>query len=143
MTDAWRLTFAYHGDDFTLKSVSRVTKRIPRSQYIDGNHSACDVELRGEGNEVLYRRTIAHLIPDTVEYPTGDPARPFGRVAAPLAGEVAVLVPAARDGRYVALVGTRRRVIPTGEPNALWTAQANRPPDLIVVELPRVEEKGK
>ena len=52
MTDAWRLTFAYHGDDFTLKSVRRLTKRIPRSQPIDGNHSACDVELRGSTSTV-------------------------------------------------------------------------------------------
>jgi hypothetical protein len=138
VTDAWRLTFAYDGDDFTLKSIRRLTKRVPPSQPVDAKSRGMCVELRDGQRRVLYRRSIAQLLPATVEFPTGDPKRPLGRVSAPAAGEVALLVPADLKGRHVAVVGPG-----PGQPGKAGRARTQDEPagarDLISVELPLSE----
>ena len=132
--DAWRLTFAYDGDDFTLKSIRRLTKRVPPSQPVNSKSRGLCVELRDERKQVLYRRSIAQLMPATVEFPTGDPKAPLRRVAAPRTGEVAILVPAKPAGRHVALVGPlpgRQR-----DTEAAIAKETSGPRDLISVDLP-------
>jgi hypothetical protein len=137
MTHAWRLTFSYDGDEFTLKSTRRLAKRVPPTQVARANHVGRFVELRDPHRKVLYRRSIAELIPDTVEYPTGDPARPLGRVPAPRRGEVVLLVPALPEGRSVAIVVAGR----SGPAGKQAATQASTPRDLIAVELPREGEE--
>jgi hypothetical protein len=140
MAQAWRLTFAYEGDEFTLVSLRKLVKRVPPGQQIEPDRSGRFVELRGANNEVLYRRSVDHIIPDTVEYPTGDPAQPLGRVAAPRHGEVAILVPAEPEGRSVAVVAVGRPP-GMGERKTQKSAVADGPRDLIAVELPLVGEE--
>lgn len=131
---AWRLVFAYEGDDITLQSAQRLRKRVPPGQELALAPTGRLVELRGPDREVLYRRAVDHLLPDTVEYPTGDPAQPFGRVARPHRGEAIVLVPDEPGARSVAIVAAEP---PTGSRKSARSAQANRPRDLIAVDLPR------
>jgi hypothetical protein len=139
MSQAWRLTFAYDGDKFTLKSTRKLVKRVPPSQAHDTGHAGRFVELRGPNRQILYRRAITELIPDTVEYPTGDPAQPLGRVAAPRRGEVAILVPAPPEGHSVAIVvGRPGRA---GKRTKQSGAETSGPRDLIAVDLPREGDK--
>lgn len=138
MTDAWRLTFAYDGDDFTLKSIRRLTKRVPPGQPVAAQSRGMCVELRDGQSRVLYRRSIAQLLPATMEYPTGDPKRPLARVNAPGAGEVALLVPADPRGRHVAVAGPRLGRLGAAD-TAKFADEASGPRDLISVELPLSE----
>ena len=139
MTDAWRLTFSYEDDDFTLKSMRKLTKRVPPSHPIDAPYPAWCVELRDGKQQVLYRRRIAQLVPNTVEYPTGDPSQPLGHVAAPRAGEFAILVPAHPHGRHVVVVGTPRNTRMGGDSEAFRAEQPGGPRDLTSVELPQAD----
>jgi hypothetical protein len=110
MPRALRLTFEFDSQEMTLKSVRRLEMRVPPGQ------SARDmarplaghfVEVRAETGAALYRRSISGLIPDMVEYRTGDPARPFGRAVAIRKRSMSVLVPALEKGRSVAIVQSR------------------------------------
>ncbi len=110
MTQALRLTFEYDSQEMKLKSVRRLEMRVPAGQ------SARDmarplaghfVEVRAETGAALYRRSISGLMPDMVEYPTGNPARPFGRAVAIRKRSISVLVPALEQGRSVAIVKSR------------------------------------
>ena len=161
-THAWRLTFAYDGDDFTLKSARKLVKRVPPGQSLDAmvaQRSGRFVELRGSKQEILYRRAVTNLIPDTVEYPTGNPERPLGRVTAPIRGQVSVLVPSLPDASMVAIVETGKRrpsvdksSSATGEksrvgarsdharPDSEAVSDASRSRDLIAIEMPREGE---
>lgn len=133
---AWRLVFAYDGEEFTLSSTQRLRKRVPPGQEPGPRRRGRFVELRGADKNVLYQRAVDHLIPDTVEYPTGDPAQPLGRVAAPRPGEVVILVPAEPEARSVAIVAVDR---PTsaGKRKTAKSDEAGQPRDLIAVDLPR------
>ncbi len=136
MTDAWRLTFSYEGNRFSLKSIRRLTKRVPPARSSDRGVKGRFVELRGKGKEVLYRRSITNLIPETLEYPTGDPAQPFGRVPAPKSGEVSILVPARPEGLVVSIVEAGAPQPQKGRRKAQSAAAAEAARDLIVVDLP-------
>lgn len=140
MTHAWRLTFAYDGDTFTLKSTRRLVKRVPPSQPLASDHVGRFMELRDPKRKILYRRSITELIPDTVEFPTGDPDQPLGRVPARRRGEVALLVPALPEGRSVAIVAVGRKG-PAGKHAAQGSAEGGAALDLIAVELPREGEE--
>jgi hypothetical protein len=139
MAHAWRLTFAYDGDEFTLKSARRLVKRVPPSQAIQTKNVGRFIELRDPNRKAIYRRSITELIPDTVEYPTGDPARPLGRVQAPRRGEVSLLVPALPEGRSVAIV-VAGRLSSAGERATQASIEVTSPRDLIAVDLPREGE---
>ena len=107
MDHAYRVTLEYDGEKFALKSMLRVAMRVPRGQSpgdIARNLTGRFVELRGDADELLYRRAVGELIPPTIEYPTGDPDRPFGRAKPPRGATVAVLVPVREGGRKVAIV---------------------------------------
>lgn len=140
MGHSWRLTFAYDGDDFTLKSARKLAKRVPPGQPHNGDRGGRYVELRGPDRQILYRRAITELIPDTVEYPTGDPNRPLGRAPAPRRGEVAILVPDLPGGGSVAIVAVGRSGR-AAEGATQGGAEARAPVDLIVVDLPREGEE--
>lgn len=133
MTHAWRLTFAYDGDQFTLKSTRKLAKRVAHGEPARTDRAGRFIELRGVNGQVLYRRSIAALIPDSVEFPTGDPARPFDHAPAPGRGEVAILVPALPEGRSVAIVA-----IPSGPAakGKQGSAESRVPRDLVTVDLP-------
>jgi hypothetical protein len=104
MDEAYRLTFELDGDRLALKAVRRVTMRVPRGESSDrAERVGRFVELRGGTGEPLYRRQVTDLASGTVEYPTGDPRRPFARTEAP-GRLVTVLVPAHEAARSVALV---------------------------------------
>jgi hypothetical protein len=133
---AWRLIFDYEGDEFSFRSAQRLAKRVPRGQHPDPQRNGRFVELRGPDREVLYRRAVDQLIPDTVEYPTGDPAQPLGRVAGPRHGEVIILVPDEPAARSVAIVAVSPRTT-GGKRKTPRTDQAGSPRDLIAVDLPR------
>lgn len=133
MTHAWRLTFAYDGDKFTLKSTNKLAKRVPPSQERSPRNVGHFIELRSANRHVLYCRCITELIPDTVEFPTGDPARPLARAAVHRRGEVALLVPALAEGRSVAIVAAGRKPAAAA---ATGTAGSVTPQDLISVDLP-------
>ena len=137
---AWRLTFAYDGDKFTLKSTRRLAKRVPPGQPLDTNRAGRFIELRSPERQILYRRAITELLADTIEYPTGNPDQPLGRAPAPRRGEIALLVPDLPDSDSVAIVdavragGTGRRTRQRGAEDSESTIA---PRDLIAVELPR------
>jgi len=137
---AWRLIFAYEGGEFTLRSTQKLVKRVAPAEPPGPHAIGRFVELRGPDKEVLYRRAVGQLIPDTVEYPTGDPAQPLGRVAAPRRGEVVILVPADPEARSVAIVDVGRPS-GAGKRKTQKSDEAGRPRDLIAVDLPR--ERGK
>lgn len=130
---AWRLTFAYDGETFTLTSTRRLTKRIPPGQGATTGHAGRFLELRDANRKVLYRRSIGELISETVEYRTGDPAHPLRRARAPKHGEVSVLVPELPDGAAVAIVAATAAP-PTGA--AQPDVQAAQQRDLVCVDLP-------
>lgn len=141
MDHAWRLTFAFDGDKFSLKSSQRILKRIQRGQSRDdmaASKAGRFVEVRGANREVLYRRAVTELLSPTVEYPTGDPARPLGRAAAPRRGSVSILVPAHADGRSVAIVDTGREKHEGSTKPRTDTPSTSvaAPRDLIVIDLP-------
>lgn len=141
MEHAWRLFFAYEGEEFTLSSVRKLAKRVPPGQSTRSQRNGYFIELRGPHDEVLYRRSVNELFPDTLEYPTGDPVRPLGRVAAPRHGTVAILVPAEPDARSVAiiLVGHSSSA---DKRNTQQSVEAGGPRELIAVELPREGEQS-
>ncbi len=133
MDEAYRLTFEFDGERFALISVRRLTMRVPPSQRTEaGDEVGRFVELRGEKGEVLYRRQITDLIERTLEYPTGDPERPFGRVEA--RGRktiVSVLVPVRKGARSVVLV---EAIGPRPDERGLRKAEGAR--ELVSVDLP-------
>jgi hypothetical protein len=135
MDEAYRLTFEHDGERIALKSKHRLVKRVPRGQTPDQmarrDTLGSFVELRDAENRPLYRRRVADLFPSSLEYPTGDPARPLARTrSAPAHGIVSVLVPVRPGSRSVALVQSTGR--PSGK-EAVSVAQGYR--DLIVIDL--------
>ncbi len=144
MHEAWRLNLTYDGEEWRLRSLRRLDKRLPSGQAREAaDRFGRTVELRGKGKEVLFRRAIDHLLPETVEYPTGDPARPLGRVPVTGRREVSVLVPHLPSALSVAVVERSR-----GAKTARSRARTGEPErrDVLVVDLPRVQrgaEDGK
>lgn len=132
---AWRLTFAFEGETFKLTSTRRLAKRIPPGQGATTGHAGRYFELRDADRKVLYRRSLAELLSDTIEYRTGDPAHPLRRAPAPRHGEVSVLVPDLRDGASVAIVAVTGGALAG---SAQGGAQADAR-DLVSVDLPRGE----
>ena len=141
MTHAWRLTFGYDGDDYALISARRLVKRIPPGQAARPDDMGRYIELRDPHRKVLYRRHISELTPETLEYPTGDPARPLGRVTARRGREVALLVPALPEGRTVAIVAASGRRKTDSRSAAQGESGAGSVRELIAVDLPREGEE--
>ncbi len=136
MQHAWRLTFAYDGDDFILKSTRRLAKRVPPGQTPQAGRAGRFIEVRGPGRQVLYSRAITQLVPDTVEYRTGDPTRPLARVASRGRQEVSILVPDLPEGRSVAIVATGR----SGGRTEQTGSATGAPRDLFTADLPHEGE---
>ena len=135
MDEAYRLTFEIEGDAFTLKSVRRLAMRVPPGQDAAAMRAELGgrfVELRGAGGVPLYRHHVGDLASTMTEYPTGDPARPFGWTKLPRR-LFSVLVPVIDGGRSVAIVEVGGR--PAGKRAAKGAASSSRA--LATVELPR------
>jgi hypothetical protein len=131
MSEALRVTFEYDEDRIEVRSIRRIAMRVPpgsRPRRTGGAGQA--VELRSAEGEVLYRRA-GEVIPRTIEYPTGDADRPFGRVPAPRRGVASVLVPVDERARSVAIVETRR-LHAEGDEERRAEAAAS---DLVTVDL--------
>lgn len=94
---ALRLIFTYKGAKAKLESQQSVEMIVPPSlaTYEDAPQSGFWFELRDAEDRVLYRRAMHDPIPAEMEAPSGDPARPFTRVAVKdPQGTFAILVPA-------------------------------------------------
>jgi hypothetical protein len=133
MDEAFRITLEYDGEKLSLKSIRRVAMRVPRGQTqadIARNPAGRFLELRGADDELLYRRAVGQLIPPTIEYPTGDPAQPFGRAKPPRGASFSVLVPVRKGARRVSIVES-------GGATAKASARGTR--DLFTADLPGTE----
>lgn len=140
MDEAYRLTFDFNGKELMLKSVRRLTMRVPPGQSRQAMGQGLTgrfVELRDEAGQPLYRRQVSGLVSQTVEYPTGDPARPFGRKVLRRHQTVAILVPALPHGRTVAVVEAVGR--PADQARG---AEAAEQRELVIVDLASQQESG-
>ena len=140
MSDAYRLVFDVEDDHITLTHVRRIAMRVPRGQTaaeMSQPTSGRFVEVIGDQDRTLYRRPLEVQLDPRVEYPTGDPARPFGRAAAPRRREVVVLVPADPQARRALIVEVRARRQRDG---AAASAVAVERRELVSVTLPDAGE---
>lgn len=141
MDEAFRVTFEVGRDGMTLRSLRRLAMRAPAGEpKREGQADSPGrfVELRDGRGAALYRRHIDHIIPDTMEFPTGDPHRPLGR-GRPMQRPciLPILVPAAKEARSVAVVEvSARRPRAAG---AKKESAAIAPRDIVSVDLPRDE----
>lgn len=120
MTSSWRLTLARQGDSFAVQSVERIPGRTAGGEWLDPErHRAAArgapafgrfVELRDAGGRMIYRRAITQTLPDTLEYPTGNADRPFGRIPMPEGRLLFLRVPA--DDRAASLAVTETALPP-------------------------------
>jgi hypothetical protein len=141
MDEAYRVTFEVGRDGMTLRSLRRLAMRAPAGEPTREGQADTPgrfVELRDARGTALYRRHIDHIIPDTMEFPTGDPQRPLGR-GRPMQRPciLPVLVPAAKDARSVAVVEVAVR-----RPRAADAKKGRAaigPRDLVSIDLPRDE----
>ena len=138
MDEAFRVTFEVGRDGMTLRSLRRLAMRAPAGEpQRDGPADTPGrfVELRDAHGTALYRRHIDHIIPDTMEFPTGDPQRPLNRGRPmPRPCILPVLVPVAKDARSVAVVEVFAR-----RPRAADATNehpAMRPRDIVSIDLP-------
>jgi hypothetical protein len=138
MDEAFRVTFEVGRDGMTLRSLRRLAMRAPAGEpQGDGpvDTPGRFVELRDADGAALYRRHIDHIIPDTMEFPSGDPQRPLSRgrpTQRPCI--LPVLVPVATGARSVAVVEVLAR-----RPSAAGAKNENpamRPRDIVSIDLP-------
>ncbi len=139
MDEAFRVTFEVGRDGMTLRSLRRLAMRAPAGDPEREGQAETPgrfVELRDARGTALYRRHIDHIIPDTMEFPTGDPQRPLSH-GRPMQRPciLPVLVPVSKDARSVAVVEVAmRRPRATG---AKKESAAIRPRDIVSIDLPR------
>jgi hypothetical protein len=141
MEQSYRLIFAYEGDKLVVRSVQRIAMRAIASEPIEERtpRTGRFVELRTMGGKPVYRRHISGFVPKTVEYPTGDPVRPFGRTTPPGSAVFSVVVPAHAEARTAALMDVEGESGPSRKAEA---TAAPAPRDLLVVDLPAREEEA-
>lgn len=134
MDKAYRLTFEEEKGRLSLKSVKRLEMRAPpghgREQLAE-KLTGRFVLLRDKKGATLYRRSINGLLPSTVEYPTGDPAQPFGRVEPRRPRIVSIVVPEIPGAQVAALV----EMPPGGRRGKAKAKAADAPVELITVNL--------
>lgn len=138
MDEAFRVTFEVGRDGMTLRSLRRLAMRAPAGE--PQREGPADtpgrfVELRDAHGTTFYRRHIDHIIPDTMEFPTGDPQRPLGR-SRPTQRPciLPVLVPAAKDARSVAVVEVFARRPRAADAKSEHPALSPR--DIVSIDLP-------
>jgi hypothetical protein len=103
---ALRLIFSYKGTKAKLESQHAVEMIVPPSHPMDEDapQSGFWFEVRDAQERVLYRRSLHDPMQSALEAPSGDPTRPFTRVAArDPEGTFVVLVPAL-DAAHVVTV---------------------------------------
>lgn len=120
MSGSWRLSFIREGDGYIARSADRIAGRTPGGTWSnperpdgkertsrpekESNTVGRFLELRDEEGQTLYRRAVTQSLPDMLEYPTGDPDRPFGRAPVPQGKVIFVRVPADERARSAAVV---------------------------------------
>lgn len=98
MQGSFRLRFEYSKGRIVLKDSLCVAKRAPAgdsqpsSQHSISPQDGIMLELRS-GKDVVYRRQVAAMFPDSYEVQTGDPDRPFARSPRTQPYQVELLVP--------------------------------------------------
>lgn len=106
MPKSFRLVFEYRDGNYVSLAPKRLQMTVPQTDHQAHLRSAGGrfVELRSaEGETILSSRVPSDHRP-TVEYPTGDPDRPFGRAEPPPGSIVTVVVPADDRAATAALV---------------------------------------
>lgn len=139
---SYRLLFAYEGEKLVLRSVKEVAMRALASESTSDQPARTGrfVELRSAQGSPVYRRHVSGAVPRTIEYPTGDPARPFGHARPPRGAVFSVVVPAHAEARTAALVDVEGRAGAGAKQAAVAPAQR----DVLVVDLPtRKPEAGR
>jgi hypothetical protein len=125
---AIRLTFAYEGDTVRLVSRDRVAMLVPPSDELSGfaGQDGFAAEVREAGGSLVYRRVLAHPMPDDVEVFSDEPGQSIMRVPVERpAGLFVVVVPDSQEADHFALTGT----LPSG------AAAADGPMEIIRVPL--------
>lgn len=93
------------------------------------------LESRSESDDLLHQRAIDPVEFASIEFPTGDPARPLGRVVAPAGLQRSYLLPLDAAAARIAMV---RRWHDTSEAGTLeFTERAPREEELFSIELGR------
>jgi hypothetical protein len=105
---ALRLTFSYEGDRVSPES-RREVDMVPLPSDTDVAEDAEEapvaqigvrLDLVDSDGRILYRRVTRHLIPESIEVPTGDPERPLSRkTIGQTQGTVDVVVPLLEGAR--------------------------------------------
>lgn len=138
MDEAIRITVEVGPERMDVKSVRRLRMRAPVGQQPEEmrrQQTGRFVELRGDDDRVLYRRHLTSL-DARMEFPTGDPARPFGHAELKRPRTVSIIIPAAKGARAAKLMdygpGRAER-----EAEAAATGSAGR--ELLSVDLSRSE----
>lgn len=123
---AVRLTFAFSGDRLSLESRQGV-EMTPVASDTDVEEEAREpgevaqfgfrIDVVDAEGRVLYRRAARHLIPESLEMPTGDPERPLARQAVDLQeGSFDVVVPLLEGAEDAVLYrGPREQEVLRGE----------------------------
>lgn len=138
MDESYRVSIEVGPDRMEVKSVRKLRMRSPpdQSRRYEGRASTGRfVEIIGDKDELLYRRRLSTL--DTrIEYPTGDPAQPFGHGELRRARTVSVIVPARKGARTVKLteIGSDRNTEPGAA--ALDGEPGTRARELLSIALP-------
>jgi hypothetical protein len=128
MDESYRLLLVEEKGSLTLKSVEKLAMRAPGAHPPDTAAAGRSVVIRDEKDRVLYRRSVNGLIDPTVEYPTGNPEQPLGRVEARRPRLVSIVVPSLPGAYSVALVEVAGQA-------ARGKRAAAKPVDLITVKL--------
>ena len=103
---ALRLIFSYKGGETRLESQQEVEMMALPSDPIDvyASRSGFWAELRDDRERVIYRRIFRSPIANEHEAPSGDPSRPFTRVASESdEGTFVVVVPQIEEAQALIL----------------------------------------
>jgi len=115
-TRAVRLTFAYAGDEITLVDRRALEVVVPPSDDLADPEGARGfwVELRGDQEQVLHRRTMLDPLRQDAEVFSPDPDQGIARVPVEVpSGTFSVLLPAPEEADHVALMGASTPGVPT------------------------------
>lgn len=129
MSNAVRLMFEYRDGAYrplAPQHVDMVTPHLPATRG-GGPMVGRFVELRSKDDQPVRTVRVGEAGPPSVEFPTGDSHRPFGRVEPPPGAVLSVVIEAHAEATHAALVD----VEPSGTRDVVGTIRR----DLAVVAL--------
>lgn len=105
MPDALRLSFEFRDGKYVSLPAEKVRMIVPKPPIVPGERSRAGhfVELRSGEDDVLFAARVGESGPLSVEFPTGDPEKPFGRTDPPPGSLVTVVVPSDQRATHAAL----------------------------------------